>query len=209
MLKIYDGRDYFYQWDRGQRLIIDDPSVSEVNFCNGTLDCSLSVEVYDEEGLRLANVPDVLLQTDKAINVFSVIKSDETTSTRRCQKFYVKRRTKPEDYKDSPVLQDKEITENGEYTPDADCDGFGKVSVNVPIPDGYIEPTGSCKITKNGEYNIAAFETVEIAVPDEAVPPEITTEEEIDALPTGAVFAWAGGESAAYETGALYIVCDE
>lgn len=192
MLKIYDGRDYFYQWDRGQRLIVDDPRVSEVNFCNGTLDCTLDADIYEEDGLRLANVPDVLLQTDKAINVFTVIKCEGQATTTRSQKFHVQRRTKPDDYADPPddpvlpeppKMQEKAITANGEYTPDEGYDGFSKVIVNVP------------------------------ARADNPVPAAVTSAEEMEALlasaPIGAVYEYAGEATEKYETGTLYRVCKE
>ena len=41
MFKIYDGRDKFYQWDLDRQLIIDDPTVTQVHFCNRTDDSSL------------------------------------------------------------------------------------------------------------------------------------------------------------------------
>ena len=191
MLKIYDGRDFFYQWDRGQRLIIDDPRVSDVNFCNGTLDCTMNAVIYEEDGLRLANVPDVLLQTDKALNVFTVIKGDGQAATTRHQKFHIHRRTKPDDYEDPadpvtpvlPKLQEKAIAANGEYTPDAGYDGFNKVIVNVP------------------------------AGADNPVPAVVTSAEEMDALlasaPTGAVYEYAGTTTEKYENGALYRLSEE
>lgn len=39
------------------------------------------------------------------------------------------------------ILQDKEITENGVYEADSAYDGLGKITVDVPIPDGYVKPT--------------------------------------------------------------------
>lgn len=98
MLKIYDGRDFFYQWDLDQRLIVDDPNISELNFCNGTMDCTLATKVYEEDGQLLANVPNSMLQAAVAINVFTVVKGADNTYTTRSQKFHVQRRTKPEDY---------------------------------------------------------------------------------------------------------------
>lgn len=61
-----------------------------------------------------------------------------------------------------------EITENGsvEIVPDN-----GKVlskvgvSVNVPIPDGYIKPSGTLKVTANGTHNAKQYESVEVNVP--------------------------------------------
>lgn len=98
MLKIYDGRDYFFQWDLNQRMIVDDPNIFEVNFCNGTMDCTLACEVFVENGLRLVNVPNILLQTPVQINVFAMIKNADQSYTSRSQRFHVQRRTKPEDY---------------------------------------------------------------------------------------------------------------
>lgn len=60
------------------------------------------------------------------------------------------------------------ITANGthEILPD---DGFtlSKVTanVNVPIPEGYIKPTGTLEITENGSHNVAAYESVDVDVP--------------------------------------------
>ena len=62
-------------------------------------------------------------------------------------------------------LQEKTITENGEVTPDEGYDGFSKVNVNVPIPDGYIDPEGNKEITENGTHDISEFESVTINIP--------------------------------------------
>lgn len=98
MLKILNGRDYFYQWDLNQRLIVDDPNICEVNFCNGTLDCTLACGIYKENGLLLVDVPNCLLQSALPIMVFTMVKNSDQTYTSRKQRFLVVRRTKPEDY---------------------------------------------------------------------------------------------------------------
>lgn len=60
-----------------------------------------------------------------------------------------------------------DITENGtvEVTPD---DGYAlsKVTANVsvPIPDGYIKPSGELEITENGEYDITDKASVIVSV---------------------------------------------
>lgn len=46
-----------------------------------------------------------------------------------------------------PVLQDIEVTENGEYTADGSADGLGIVTVNVPEPN--LEEK---RINENGTY---------------------------------------------------------
>ena len=73
MFEIYNKRKQFWQWDMGQRLIVNAGVCSEVHFCNGTSDCSLVCEVYEEDGIRLVNVPNILLQVPKAIKVYAHI----------------------------------------------------------------------------------------------------------------------------------------
>ena len=53
-----------------------------------------------------------------------------------------------------PVVQPLEVTENGTYTAPEGVDGYSPVTVNVPVPDGYIIPSGSVTITENGEYDV-------------------------------------------------------
>lgn len=67
------------------------------------------------------------------------------------------------------VLQEKTVTENGEFTPDEGYDGLSKVTVNVPIPDGYIQPNGTLTVTENGTHNVAVFASVSVNVPVETV----------------------------------------
>ena len=62
-------------------------------------------------------------------------------------------------------LQEKTICENCEATPDEGYDGFSKVVVDVPIPDGYIVPTGTKEITENCTEDVTEFATIEVNVP--------------------------------------------
>ena len=63
-----------------------------------------------------------------------------------------------------PALQEKTITENGEYMADSEYDGLSKVTVNVPIPDGYIKPSGTKEITSNGNHNVTNYASVNVNV---------------------------------------------
>lgn len=77
------------------------------------------------------------------------------------------------------VLQEKIITENGEYSPDVGYDGFSKVTISVPISE------------------------------DSPLPIEVETESEMTALletaQIGSIYKYTGG-SGIYESGALYVV---
>ena len=95
MFKILDGREYFYQWDLNQKLIVEDDSINEVHFSNRTDGCSLVVEV-DE--LRQASVPNILLQDYWDIRVYAYCSSGESKYTKVEEKFEVKKRPKPSYY---------------------------------------------------------------------------------------------------------------
>ena len=90
MFRIADGREHFYAWDLDQQIIVDDPSIVEVHFCNRTEDVSLVVAVVD----GLANVPNILLQSSFDMRVFGY----DGKATRYDAVFKVKAKTKPSDY---------------------------------------------------------------------------------------------------------------
>ena len=94
MFKIYDGREHFYQWDVDRKLIIEDAAITQVHFCNRTGECSLVCETYQENGLTLVNVPNILLQTDWRINVYAY----DTNYTKFSETYDVVRRSKPDNY---------------------------------------------------------------------------------------------------------------
>ena len=90
MFRIADGREHFYQWDLDRQVVVNDPSIVEVHFCNRTEDVSLVVEVVD----GLANVPNILLQSSFDMRVFGY----DGKATRYDAVFKVKAKTKPSDY---------------------------------------------------------------------------------------------------------------
>lgn len=90
MFRIADGREQFYQWDLDRQVIVDDPSIVEVHFCNRTDECSLVTEVIDGR----ANVPNILLQSSFDIRVFGY----DGKATLHDKKFKVNARTRPADY---------------------------------------------------------------------------------------------------------------
>ena len=62
------------------------------------------------------------------------------------------------------IIEQLLITANGTYTAPEGVDGYSPITVNVPIPDGYIKPTGAKEITENGTYDVRGYETANVNV---------------------------------------------
>lgn len=103
MFQIYDGREYFFQWDKDRKLIVMDGSIKEVHFCNRTEECSLRREVYKDGELHLVDVPNILLQDNYKINVYGY----DGNYTKQSTTFTVKARSKPDDY----IYTEEEVKE--------------------------------------------------------------------------------------------------
>jgi len=73
------------------------------------------------------------------------------------------------------VFVDASFTENGVYDPeDYNADGFASVTVSVPVPDGYVLPSGNLSISANSSsIDVAQYATVavNVAVPEGYVLP--------------------------------------
>lgn len=110
IFKIYDGRTNFWQWDTRQKLIVLDDRITEVRFSNRNMEHSKRRPVYtDNDGVRICNVPDVLLQLPKNLVAYACIKQDDgTCSTVKAVKFAVARQPIPADY----VCEQDAVIEN-------------------------------------------------------------------------------------------------
>lgn len=97
MMKIYNGRGHFWQWDTGQRLIVDYEHVCEVHFYNPYGDKALTVRTYDLDGQRVADVPNILLQTPERVKAWVYICIGDACTVRE-QYFDVWQRQRPDDY---------------------------------------------------------------------------------------------------------------
>lgn len=67
----------------------------------------------------------------------------------------------------NPIIEALSVTENGTYTAPNGVDGYSPVTVNVPVPEGYIKPNGTLKVTKNGTHDVAEYASVNVNVPTE------------------------------------------
>ena len=100
MLDLNDGRDELWQWDTGRTLIVD-ADCSQVHFSNKVFGRSIDVNV----AYGVAIIPDVLLQTDKELNVWAFSGTAENGYTKISKTFKVNRRNKPADYVFTPADQ--------------------------------------------------------------------------------------------------------
>lgn len=100
MLTLNDGRDELWQFDTGRTLTVD-TDCSQVHFSNKVFGRSIDVNVAD----GVAIIPDVLLQTDKDLNVWAFSGTAENGYTKISKTFKVNRRNKPADYVFTPPDQ--------------------------------------------------------------------------------------------------------
>lgn len=94
MFKILDGRSHFYQWDLDRKLIVLDKTINKVYFCNRMSSCSIVRTVYEVNGMRLVDVPNIVLQESFKMNVYGFDKN----YTKHSAVFEIIFRTRPEDY---------------------------------------------------------------------------------------------------------------
>lgn len=100
MLTLNDGRSELWQWDTGRKLTVD-AECSQVHFSNKVFGRSVDVDVVD----GVANIPDILLQTDKDLSVWAFVGTLENGYTKISKVFKVNRRNKPADYVFTPPEQ--------------------------------------------------------------------------------------------------------
>ena len=93
MLTLNDGRSELWQWDTGSKLTVD-ADCSQVHFSNNVFGRSIDVDVIG----GVAIIPDILLQTDKDLNVWAFVGTPENGYTKISKVFKVNRRNKPSDY---------------------------------------------------------------------------------------------------------------
>lgn len=104
IFKIFDGRTNFWQWDTSQKLIVLDESVTSVHFSNRDMNHSITKYVYEENGMRLVNVPDIILQLPRNLVAYAYAENHTVKSV----KFAVIQRPIPDGY---VMSQTEEIDE--------------------------------------------------------------------------------------------------
>ncbi len=112
IFKIYDGRNYFWQWDTNQKLIVLDDTVDEVHFSNRDMTHAISKDVFtDKDGKRICYVPDTLLTLPRNLIAAAIVTDDNANKTLKQVKFAVQKRAIPSDYVVSDDVQSEDITD--------------------------------------------------------------------------------------------------
>ena len=63
-----------------------------------------------------------------------------------------------------PAIEPLAVTKNGTYTAPEGVDGYSPITVDVPVPDGYIVPSGELEVTENGIHDVTEYATVNVNV---------------------------------------------
>jgi hypothetical protein len=100
MLTLNDGRTELWQWDTGRTINVP-TDCSQVHFSNKVFGRSIDVDVVD----GVANIPDILLQTDKDLTAWAFVGEAENGYTKISKVFKVNKRNKPADYVFTPTDQ--------------------------------------------------------------------------------------------------------
>lgn len=136
MLTLNDGRAELWQWDTGRTLSVD-ADCSQVHFSNNVFGRSIDVDVAD----GVAIIPDVLLQTDKDLNVWAFVGKAENGYTKISKTFKVNRRNKPADYVFTPPEQTT-IAEIAAIAQSVRDDADAGLFDGAQGPEGPIGPVG-------------------------------------------------------------------
>ena len=63
-----------------------------------------------------------------------------------------------------PAIEPLAVTKNGTYTAPEGVDGYSPITVDVPVPEGYIVPSGELEVTENGTHDVAEYASVNVNV---------------------------------------------
>ena len=163
MLKLNDGRSELWQWDTGRTLTVD-TDCSQVHFSNKVFGRSIDVNVAD----GVAIIPDVLLQTDKDLNVWAFSGTAENGYTKISKTFKVNRRNKPADYVFTPPDQTtlEQIQEKIDYLESIQDPDAIKNAVNDYLEQNPVEAPVQSVNGQTGEVKLTAKDVGAISQDD-------------------------------------------
>ena len=98
MFEIHSGKHQFYQWDAGQKLVVNYPNCKQVHFVEKSSTEPMVCLVYEYEGKRVVDVPNVLFLTPTTFQALAYVIDEESRTTTYDRYFTVLPRVKPSDY---------------------------------------------------------------------------------------------------------------
>ena len=163
MLELNDGRSEPWQWDTGRTLDVD-ADCTQVHFSNNVFGRSIDVNV----AYGVAIIPDVLLQTDKDLNVWAFVGTAENGYTKISKTFKVNRRNKPADYVFTPADQTtlEQIQEKIDYLESIQDPDAIKNAVNDYLEQNPVESPVQSVNGKTGEVELTAKDVGAISQDD-------------------------------------------
>ena len=163
MLDLNDGRDELWQWDTGRTLDVD-ADCTQVHFSNNVFGRSIDVDVVG----GVAIIPDILLQTDKDLNVWAFSGTAENGYTKISKTFKVNRRNKPADYVFTPPDQAslEEIKERVSYLESMQDPGAIKNAVEDYLEKNPVEAPVQSVNGKTGAVELNAEDVGAISQDD-------------------------------------------
>ena len=169
MLTLNDGRSELWQWDTGRTLAVD-ADCSQVHFSNKVFGRSIDVDVVDGTAI----IPDVLLQTDKDLNVWAFFGTAENGYTKISKTFNVNRRNKPADYVFTPPEQTslEEIKEKIDYLESIQDPDAIKNAVDDYLEKNPVEAPVQSVNGQTGAVELTAEDVGAIAVETDPTVPE-------------------------------------
>ena len=155
MLELNDGRSELWQWDTGRTLDVD-ADCTQVHFSNNVFGRSIDVDVVG----GVAIIPDILLQTDKDLNVWAFSGTAENGYTKISKTFKVNRRNKPADYVFTPPDQTslEEIKERVSYLESMQDPGAIKNAVEDYLEKNPVEAPVQSVNGKTGAVKLNAID---------------------------------------------------
>ena len=155
MLDLNDGRDELWQWDTGRTLDVD-ADCTQVHFSNNVFGRSIDVDVVG----GVAIIPDILLQTDKDLNVWAFSGTAENGYTKISKTFKVNRRNKPADYVFTPPDQTtlEQIQEKIDYLESIQDPDAIKNAVNDYLEQNPVEAPVQSVNGKTGAVKLNAID---------------------------------------------------
>jgi hypothetical protein len=145
VLRLSDNAKHFYQWDTGRKLVVNDDKCTQVHFVNEYTELALTCQIFDQDGLRVVNVPNILLQVAKPITVYLNLIDEDGRLTSYSEILPVVPRKKPEDYiytetevlnYSSLVARIDQIEQNGVSDEQIASAVFSYLAENPVTPEG-------------------------------------------------------------------------